>query len=173
MSDEYLTSRTDLPDSPTSEITLQVTEKATREIFQTRARVAREPDDLDAPEPLTVVRGPHENIEEQWFIEILDRGGADKEEHEAVDKALLRDCLRTVRTGSNVINTRSEAVKVLLRYVVEQGRYESLSEASRQLLLDRLEEIEPALVDAYVDVKVEEDRDALATELRERSDDDR
>lgn len=173
MSDGYLTSRTDLPDSSSREITLQVTEKATREIFQTRARVARQPEDLDNPEPLTVMMGPHENIEEEWYIEILDPNVPTTKEDDSINLDLLRECLLSVRSGSNVINTRSEAVKVLLQYTVEQGRYDSLSEASRQLLLERLEEIEPGLVDAYVQVKVDADREMLTSTLKDRSDDDR
>lgn len=167
MAEEYLTSQTDLPDNPHEEIIIQVTEKATREIFRTRANVSRNPDDLDDPDPLTVVRGPHENIHEDWFIEINESG---LRTTEAIDRELLHSCYQTVRNGSNVVNTRSDDVKTLLQYYVEIGKYESLSDAIRSLLLDSIAAEDPELLDMYVEVKIEHEKEQLSSRIKEDSD---
>ncbi|MFC7115494.1 hypothetical protein ACFQH2_11815 [Natronoarchaeum sp. GCM10025703] len=96
MSSEYVTSETNLPENyEDGEIQLQISDKNTKEIFSTQAKVSRDPEDLDDSEPLTVVRGPHENIEEQWYIEILETdtepGGVDTAVLESVIGDLEED----------------------------------------------------------------------------------
>ncbi|MDL5360509.1 hypothetical protein [Halalkalicoccus sp. NIPERK01] len=163
MSDEYVTSETNLPPDPEGEeITLQISDKDTREIFTTRARVSRNPDRLTDPTPLTVVKGPHENTEEQWYIDVLT---ADVES-ESVDRDLLRDVMDEVRDDANVINTRSDEVKTLLRYLVETGRYSSVSQASRTIMFEYLANTHPELVDEYVDLKVRFERRELLDDER-------
>ncbi|WP_101296779.1 hypothetical protein [Halegenticoccus soli] len=161
MTGEYITSEEHLPDDLDGEITLQVTDTQTKEIFVTRARIARDEEDLTDPDSLIVVRGPHESIEEQWYIEIEE---ADVDLRE-VDRDLLRDCIQRTRADSNVINARSDEFRALLAYLVETGRYPSVSEAVRSILGDYLSEQYPDLVDAYVDVRTEVEQDELAARL--------
>lgn len=164
MSSEYVTSETNLPDDhEDGEIRLQVSDRRTKEIFSTRAKVSKEPEDLDDPEPLTVVRGPHENIEEQWFIDILETDA----DSETVDADLLSAVMEDLEDDSNIINTRSEDVKILLEYLTRSGEFTSVSEASRSIMLEYIAEAYPELVDEYVDLKVQAERDGLLTELRD------
>lgn len=165
---EYITSEDHVPDDTSGEITIQVTDKETKQIFETRARIAPTPTDLSNPQPLTILRGPHENVEDQWYIEVLDAdigsGGVD------VDTARLRECLERSREGSNVLTARSEDVKAMVQYLVESGEYDSVSVAVRSLLRDHLAETHPELVDEYVSLRAERERDEV--ELRLRGGDD-
>lgn len=163
---EYITSEDHVPDDTSGEVTIQVTDKATKEIFRTRARIAPTAGELSNPQPLTILRGPHENVEDQWYIEFLDAdvggGGMD------IDTELLRDCLERSRDGSNVLTARSEDVKAMVQYLVDSGEYDSVSVAVRSLLRDRLAEEYPELVDEYVSLRAERERDEVATRLRGR-----
>ncbi|SDX82582.1 hypothetical protein [Halopenitus persicus] len=158
----YVTSETNLPPDPEDgEIRLQVTDQHTKEIFDTRARVSRDPDSLEDPEPLTVLKGPHENVEERWYIDVIE---TDVEEPD-VDVELLESIMDETAARNNVINTRSREVKAILLYLERTGEFESVSEASRQLMLDHLAEEYPELLEAYIDRKVERDRDGLRSAL--------
>ncbi|WP_096389878.1 hypothetical protein [Halopenitus persicus] len=158
----YVTSETNLPPDPEDgEIRLQVTDQHTKEIFDTRARVSRDPDSLADPEPLTVLKGPHENVEERWYIDVIE---TDVEEPD-VDVDLLESIMDETAAENNVINTRSREVKAILLYLERTGEFESVSEASRQLMLDHLAEEYPELLEAYIDRKVERDRDGLRSAL--------
>jgi Arc/MetJ-type ribon-helix-helix transcriptional regulator len=166
----YTTSEEYLPDDTDGEVTLQVTDTESREIFRTRARVARTPDDLTSPAPLTVVKGPHENIEEQWYIEILESEGEGEREtaaaEEAVDADLLRRCIVEAREESDLLNARSEELRALVSYLVRTGEFDSTSDAVRSLLSARLNAAYPNLVDRYVDERTELEREAVASSLR-------
>jgi Arc/MetJ-type ribon-helix-helix transcriptional regulator len=157
----YTTSEEYLPDDTDGEVTLQVTDTESREIFQTRARVSRDREDLAAPTPLTVVRGPHENIEEQWYIEIIEA-----EEADGIDTDLLRRCAVEAREGSDLLNARSEELRAMLSYLVRTGEFDSMSDAVRSLLSSRLSEAYPDLVDRYVDERTDLEREAVASSLR-------
>lgn len=158
MTDEYITSETNLPPDPEGkEIRLQITDKSTKEISSTRARINRSPDELSDPVPLTVVKGPHENTEEQWYIDILETDV----ESEEIDRELLEEAYEKVRNDANVINTRSDDVKTLLRYLVEKGRYSSVSQASRTIMFEYLSDRYPELLDEYVDLKVRHEQREL------------
>lgn len=161
MTKEYVTSEEHLPDDLGSEVTFQVTDRETKEIFTTRARVSADPGDLADPDRLTVVRGPHENIEEEWYIEILE---ADVDA-DGIDPAALRERVRRTREGSNIVNTRADDVMAMLDYLVERGRYDSVSDAAREMLREHLREAYPDLVDAYIEARTAVERDDLASEL--------
>lgn len=156
MTDRYITSEADLPEDG-GEVTLQITDAETKEIFRTRARVATDPAHLSDPTPLTVVSGPHENTEERRYIEVVDDA--------AVDEARLRRLLRDQRDESNVVNTRSDDLKVLLRYLVETERYDSTSEAARDLLFEHIASEYPAVLDAYADARDAVDPDPVRDAL--------
>jgi hypothetical protein len=160
MTKEYITSEEHLPDDLGSEVTFQITDRATKEIFTTRARVSADPTHLDEPDRLTVVRGPHENIEEEWFIEILEA-----EEAEGIDRDVLRERVRRAREESNIVNTRADDVMAMLEYLVDRGRYESVSDAARHMLREHLRETHPDLVEAYIEARTAVERDDLASEL--------
>lgn len=162
MTKEYVTSEDHLPDDLGSEVRFQVTDRETKEIFTTRARVSADADDLDNPDRLTVVRGPHENIEEEWYVEILEA----EVEAAGVDEAALRECITRTRAGSNVVNTRADDLVAMLEYLVERGRYDSVSAAARSMLRDHLRETHPDLVDAYIEAVADVERDDLAAELK-------
>ncbi|MFC6874252.1 MULTISPECIES: hypothetical protein [Halobellus] len=166
MSDQYITSEDHLPADTDGEITMQVMDQETKHIFTTRARIARDPAELSDPAPLTILRGPHENREEQWYIEIIE---TDVEET-SIDEDVLRECFRQSREGSNVLTARGEDVKTLVSYLVETGEYDSVSTAVRSLLRDHLSETRPELVDRYVDLRTEREREEM--ELRLRSGDE-
>lgn len=163
---EYITSEDHVPDDTSGEVTIQVTDQETKEIFTTRARIAPTATELSNPQPLTILRGPHENVEDQWYIEFLDTevgGGASE-----VDLDLLRECIQESREGSNVVTARSADVKAMLSYLVESGEYDSISVAVRSLLRDHLASEYPELVDQYVDLHAEFERDEVALRLRGR-----
>lgn len=164
MSEEYVTSETNLPPDPEEEeILLQISDKDTREIFNTRARISRDSSALTDPAPLTVVRGPHENTREQWYIDILTTDV----EAETVDRELLHTAMDSVKDGENIINTRSDEVKILLRYLVETGQYNSVSQASRTIMFEYLSDNYPELIDEYVDLKVKRERKELLEDERD------
>lgn len=162
MTAEYTTSEEHLPEDLSGDITLQVTDTETKEIFRTRARIAREHEELTDPESLTIVRGPHENTEEQWYIDILE-ADIDLEE---IDRELLRECIQKSRDESNIVNARSDDLRALLVYLVETGQYQSVSEAVRAILREHLADHYPALAEEYVDVRTEFERDDLTAKLR-------
>lgn len=161
MTKTYVTSHEHLPDDTDGEVRLQITDQDTKEIFTTRARLARDPDSLSDPTPLTVVRGPHENIEEQWCVEILETDVGD----EPVDEALLRECIDRSRKETNVINARSADVRALPSYLVETGEYDSISEAARTNVREQVADTHPELVERYVQLRTERERDELTAKL--------
>ncbi|WP_227357187.1 hypothetical protein [Haladaptatus salinisoli] len=161
MTAAYTTSEEYLPENPKGEVTLQVTDKETKEIFTTRARLAQSSGELANPEPLTIVRGPHESVEEQWYIEILETDIGDLE----VNREVLWECIKQSREESNIINARSDELRALLLYLVETNRYGSVSEAVRELLRDHLSVQFPELVEEYVDVRTEYEREEISSQL--------
>ncbi|WP_129116171.1 hypothetical protein [Halegenticoccus tardaugens] len=161
MTAEYVTSEEHLPEDLTGEITIQVTDSETKEIFTTRARIDRSPGNLESPDSLTIVRGPHENVEEEWYIEIIETDVTLFD----VDAEILRDCIQRSQAESNVVNARSDELRALLLYLVETGRYQSVSEAVRSILGEHLSDRYPELVDTYVDVRTELEREELTTRL--------
>lgn len=167
MPEEYVTSEANLPPEPEGkEITLQISDKDTREIFSTQARVSRNSDTLTDPVPLTVVKGPHENKEEQWYIDILKTDIETK----SIDRELLRTALIEVKEDANIINTRSDEVKTLLRYLVKTDQYSSVSQASRTIMIKYLSNTYPELVDEYVELKVNLERQNLIDTEQEEHD---
>ena len=162
MTKEYTTSEDHVPADTSGEVTIQVTDEQTKEIFETRARIAPTAAELDDPAPLTITRGPHESTEDEWYIEIIETDVGEPE----IDEDLLRECLRESREESNVITARSEDVKALVSYLVETGEYDSLSVAIRSMLREHLSETHPGLVEEYVDLRAEFERDELAVRLR-------
>lgn len=161
MSARYITSGDHLPADTSGEVTVQVTNQETKEIFRTSARLARDPEELDDPEPLTVLRGPHENTEEQWYIEVIE---ADLDAA-PVDEAVLDRCIEESRSESDVVTVRSEDVRALVTYLVETGEHDSVSGAVRALVREHLAESRPALVDRYVERRARVERDELAREF--------
>ena len=157
---EYITSRAALPEDTDGVVTLQVTDAETKEIFRTKARVARSATQLADPVSLTVVSGPHENQREQWYAEFLT-----DEREASVDEALLHRCVEESRASADVVNTRSSELKALLTYLVETGEYESTSAAARRLLSEGLAAEHPSLVESYLEVKATFERDELADAL--------
>ncbi|RLM53835.1 hypothetical protein DVK02_10410 [Halobellus sp. Atlit-31R] len=161
MSDQYITSEDHLPADTDGEITLQVMDQETKHIFTTRARIARDPDELADPDPLTILRGPHENREEQWYVQIIETDVGEP----SVDEAVLEACFEESREDSNVLTARGEDVKTLITYLVETGEYESVSTAVRSLLRDHLSETRPELVERYVDLRTEREREEMELRL--------
>jgi hypothetical protein len=163
MAGKYVTSENNLPEDPEGdEIRLQVSDEETKEIFDVKAKVDRDPEKLSDPERLTVLKGPHENIEEEWYLEVIETNDGD-----GVDTELLGVTMNRIEDQSTVINTRSKEVKTLLQYLTECGEFESVSEASRTIMLEYLSEAYPGLVREYIDLKVESERSELSSELRE------
>ena len=163
MAEKYVTSENNLPDDPEGEeIWLQVSDEETKEIFDIKAKVDRDPENLTNAERLTVVKGPHENIKEEWYLDVIET-----DDGKQVDSELLETTMEAVNDQSTVINTRSEEVKTLLQYLTERGEFESVSEASRTIMLEYLSDAYPELVSEYIDLKVESERSELASELRE------
>jgi len=113
MSDQYITSEDHLPADTSGELTLQVMDQETKHIFTTRARIARDPDELTDPDQLTILRGPHENREEQWYIEIIETDVGEA----SVDETVLKECFEESQEGSDVLTARGLAVTLLKRSV--------------------------------------------------------
>ncbi|ADB62988.1 MULTISPECIES: hypothetical protein [Haloterrigena] len=163
MAGKYITSESNLPDDPEGEeIQLQVSDEETKEIFNIRAKIDRDPDNLVDPDTLTVVKGPHENTEEEWYLDVLETDSGDP-----VDTELLESTMTALEEQSTVINTRSKEVKTLLQYLTEKGEYDSVSEASRTIMLEYLSDTYPELVSEYIDLKVQSERNELANELHD------
>jgi hypothetical protein len=163
MSSHYITSAAHLPEDPTTETTLQITDAQTKRIFEARVRIARDPDELADPEPLTVVAGPHESVSETRYVELLDEGDAT-----GVDEELLTRLTAEQESGSNVLTTRSDDLRVLLRYLVETGEYDSTADALRRIALDHLADERPDLIDAYAEVRREHEDDPLRRAIGDR-----
>lgn len=159
-SDHYITSEEHLPDEECTETTLQITDAETKRIFEAHVRIAHEPDALTNPQRLTVVTGPHETVSKEWYVELLDEIDA-----AGINEDLLRRLAREQETTSNIVNTRSDDLKVVLTYLVEVGQYESTAEALRELAFERLAEEHPGLLETYdavrTDFKVDPLRRAL------------
>ncbi|MDS0300541.1 hypothetical protein NDI76_17465 [Halogeometricum sp. S1BR25-6] len=162
MARTYTTSEEYLPEDTEGEVTLQVTDTESREIFRTRARVSRDPDDLSEAVPLTVVKGPHENRQEQWYIDFIETDVGEGD----VDEDLLRECLREAREGSDLMNARSEELRAMLQYLVRTGEYDSLSDAVRSLLSAQLSREYPELVEEYVDLRTALERESVEATFR-------
>jgi len=160
---EYSTAEENLPDDPNGEVQLQLTDTDTKEIFVTRARVARTETELNDPEPLTVVRGPHENIQEEWYVEILEPNP----ELEEIDETVLRDCIDYSRTESNVINARSEDARAMVQYLVTVDEFDSVSDAVRTIVNEYMQDAYPELLDAYLDMKAERIREEISSSFGE------
>jgi hypothetical protein len=159
MSKEYVTAEEQLADAGEGETVLQIRDAETKEIFRTRARIAREPERLADPAPLRVVGGPHETSEEQWYVELLPA--------DDVDEGRLRRLADDQQDASNVVNTRSDDLKVLLRYLVETGQYESTAAATRALAFEGLAASRPSLLEIYDDVRTEFEADPLRDALED------
>ena len=163
MSSHYITSADHLPEESQAETTLQITDAQTKRIFEARVRIAQDPDDLTDPEPVTVVAGPHESVSETRYIELLDETDAT-----GLDEELLTRLATEQETTSNILNTRSDDLKVLLRYLVESGEYDSTADALRKIAFEHLAADRPALLDAYADLRQEFEDDPLRRALGER-----
>ncbi|WP_120246448.1 ubiD operon protein [Halopiger aswanensis] len=160
MSKHYITTEEHLPDEELAETTLQITDAETKRIFEARVRIAREPDELTDPRPLRVVTGPHENVSEERYVELIDE--IDEGE---IDDDLLHRLTTEQESASNIVNTRSDDLKVILRYLVESGQYESTAEALREIAFQHLAENRPALLETYEDVRTEFEADPLRRAL--------
>lgn len=162
MCSAYTTSEEYLPEDTDGEVTLQVTDTESRAIFRTRAHVSRDPGDLSSPEPLTVVKGPHENTEEEWYIEIIETDL----EGEQINDETLRRAIVEAREESDLLNARSEEIRAVLLYLVRTDEYDSLSEAVRSLLSAQLSTEYPDLVERYVEERTQIERDAVESSFR-------
>ncbi|MFC6763843.1 ubiD operon protein [Natrinema soli] len=162
MSNHYITAEENLPGDERTETTLQITDAETKRIFEARVRIAREPDDLTDPHPLTVVTGPHENVSKELHIELID-----EIDSAGINEDFLRRLANDQETTSNIVNTRSDDLKVVLRYLVESGQYNSTAEALREISFQYLAENQPALLDAYENVRTEFEADPLRRALSE------
>ncbi|SDE82218.1 ubiD operon protein [Halorientalis regularis] len=163
MSSHYITSADHLPEESQAETTLQITDAKTKRIFEARVRIAQDPDELTDPEPVTVVAGPHENVSETRYIELLD-----ETDTSGFDRELLTQLATEQETRSNILNTRSDDLSVLLRYLVETGEYESTANALREIAFSYLAAEHPALIDTYAEVREELDDDPLGRALEQR-----
>lgn len=161
MSSHYITSAEHLPEESRTETTLQITDAQTKRIFEARVRIAQDPDELTEPEPLTVVAGPHENVSETRYIELLD-----ETDGTGIDEELLTRLTTEQEMTSNILNTRSDDLKVLLRYLVESGEYESTADALREIVFDHLAAERSGLLDTYMEVRSEFDDDPLERALK-------
>ncbi|WP_410767440.1 hypothetical protein [Haloferax sp. DFSO60] len=161
MSSQYITSEDHLPADTSGEVTIQVTNQETKEIFQTRARLSQDRGELDEPIPLTVLRGPHENTEEQWYIEVIE---ADIDVT-PIDDQILDRCIEESRTKSDVVTVRSEDVRALVTYLVETGEYDSVSEAVRTFVRQHLAETRPELLERYVERRTTLEQEDLSRQL--------
>lgn len=157
MSNTYITAEKHLPDAEGTETVLQVRDAETKQIFHPRARVAKDPTELEQPEPLSVVKGPHETTREQWYIEFVD----ETDDIETRLETLLED----QQERSNVVNTRSSDLCVLLRYLVDDGQYDSTAAAARSLLFAGLADEHPSVLETYADCKAAYESDPLREAL--------
>ena len=157
MSNTYITAEKHLPNGEGTETVLQIRDAETKEIFHSRARVSKDPTQLEQPEPLSVVKGPHETTTEQWYIEFVD------ETRDIEDR--LEELLERQQEQSNVINTRSGDLNVLLRYLVDAGEYDSTADATRALLFAGLADEHPSVLETYGEVKREHETDPLQEAL--------
>ncbi|MFB6223775.1 MAG: ubiD operon protein [Haloarcula sp.] len=162
MSSHYITAEEHLPEDPQAETTLQITDAQTKRIFEARVRIARNPDELTDPQPLTVVAGPHESVSETRYVELLD-----ETDESGVNEELLTHLAAEQEEASNILNTRSDDLKVLLRYLVESGEYESTADALREIAFSHLATERPALLDAYGEVRSEFEDDPLRRAIGE------
>ncbi|MDG5758298.1 hypothetical protein QA600_02975 [Natronococcus sp. A-GB1] len=105
------------------------------------------------------MRGPHETTKEQWYIEFVDETTTTEER--------LEQLLEKQADRSNVINTRSGDLDVLLQYLVETGQYESTADATRELLFKQLADEYPSLLETYVDLKNRHESDPLRNVLED------
>jgi hypothetical protein len=160
MSNQYIIAEEHLPSAEQTETMLQIRDAETKEIFHSRAHIAKDPTQLEQPKSLSVVKGPHETTKEQWYIEFID-------ETSTTEKRLER-LLDEQSERSNIINTRSSNLSVLLRYLVETGQYESTAHATRELLFKQLANEHPSLLETYTDLKREYESDPLRDALKER-----
>lgn len=165
MDPNYITSEEHLPGNQDGKVTIQVRDANSKKIFTTRAEIAEEESELADPEPLTVLRGPHENIEDEWYIDIIEADPGTVE----TDRESMRECIDESRE-KDLVNTRSEEVKALIAYLVETGEYESVSDALRSLIMDALTEEYPQHLEAYVEIRSEQEREKLEETLQGRSD---
>ncbi|QCC57979.1 ubiD operon protein [Natrinema thermotolerans] len=156
MSNQYITAADHLPDEERTETTLQITDAETKRIFEARVRIANDPDELTDPRPLTVVAGPHESVSEQRYVELIDEIDA-----AGINEDLLRRLAADQESTSNIVNTRSDDLNVILRYLVESGQYDSTAEALREMAFQYLAANRPALLDAYETVRTEFEDDPL------------
>src|SRR6056297_1164052 len=163
MSNHYITAEEHLPDDAHTETTLQITDARTKRIFEARVRVARDPEELTDPQPLTVVAGPHESVSKEWYVELLDEVDA-----AGLNEDLLRRLANDQETTSNIVNTRSDDLKVLLRYLVEAGEYDSTADALREVAFEYLATEHPALLESYEEIRTEFEADPLRRALAER-----
>lgn len=160
MSTHYITAAEHLPDEERAETTLQITDAQTKRIFEARVRIAREPDSLTDPRPLTVVAGPHESVSEEWYVELLDEIDA-----RGVNEDLLRRLADEQETNANIVNTRSDDLKVVLRYLVESGQYDTTADALRALAFEAIADEHPAILEAYAEIRTEFEADPLRQAL--------
>jgi len=160
MSNHYITAEEHLPNEDLTETTLQITDAETKRIFEARVRIARDPDELTDPRPLRVVAGPHEDVSEERYVELID-----EIDSEGIDEDRLRRLAREQEMTSNIVNTRSDDLKVVLRYLVESGQYDSTAEALREISFQYLAENRPALLETYEDVRTEFEADPLRRAL--------
>ncbi|WP_226042690.1 ubiD operon protein [Natrinema sp. DC36] len=160
MSNHYITAEEHLPDEDLTETTLQITDAETKRIFEARVRIAHDPHELTDPRPLRVVTGPHEDVSEERYVELIDEIAS-----EGIDEDRLRRLAGEQETTSNIVNTRSDDLKVILRYLVESGQYDSTAEALREISFQYLAENRPALLETYEDVRTEFEADPLRRAL--------
>ena len=161
MTKRYITSEEHVPEDTSGEIIMQIMDQETKEIFTTRARIARSPQDLPESSPLTITQGPHENTGEQWYIDVLETNVEKR-----IDRDLLNECLDRCRSEPNVITTRSTDLRAMLKYLVETGQYDSISIAIRNIVHDHLAEHHGELLDEYIDLKATRKRNEIGDALR-------
>ena len=142
---------------------MQITDAETKRIFEARVRIAREPAELTDPQRLTVVTGPHETVSEEWYVEFRD-----EIDSAGINEDLLWRLTREQETTSNIVNTRSDDLKVILRYLVEVGQYDSTADALRELAFEHLAAHHSALLTAYDDVRTDYEADPLRRALMDQ-----
>jgi len=103
---------------------------------------------------------PHENVSEERYVELID-----EIDSLGIDDDLLRRLASEQETTSNIVNTRSDDLKVVLRYLVESEQYDSTAEALRKIAFQYLAENRSDLLEAYEDVRTEFEADPLRRAL--------